>query len=318
MGQPFFSRLLKAASCSAPEIEAGQPCIRHWGNNTATAVVETVLAQLVRQLQTLGWVAQDPMAKSHSVLTAPVPTPPPSTPTLQLHPLVDALAARIRDCRDAMPELRPLAVDPDLEAISSTLDGEALFIRNELHQCRGLRKLHLETARLGLGLQILHCVFFPDPRYDLPVFGADIVASPAGISAAIVDLSPVLERLPAAVEQPLAALTLPPFEQVRELPAWGTIFSPYVRFIRPVNSTEEGWFVDLVERYLSVLRNAAVSLEPDASDAASTIERYQGQLSYCLQQKRNDKTRRVLEKAFSVEWADRYIEELLFDNPPAP
>jgi phycocyanobilin:ferredoxin oxidoreductase len=128
----------------------------------------------------------------------------------------------------------------------------------------------------------------------------------------------VLERLPAAVEQPLAALTLPPFEQVRELPAWGTIFSPYVRFIRPVNSTEEGWFVDLVERYLSVLRNAAVSLEPDASDAASTIERYQGQLSYCLQQKRNDKTRRVLEKAFSVEWADRYIEELLFDNPPAP
>ena len=87
-----------------------------------------------------------------------------------------------------MPELAPLAVDPALEAITATLDGEALFIRNELNQCRGLRKLHLETARLGLGLQILHCVFFPDPRFDLPVFGADIVASPAGISAAIVDL----------------------------------------------------------------------------------------------------------------------------------
>ena len=217
-----------------------------------------------------------------------------------------------------MPGLQPLAVDPELEAISSTLDGEALSIRNELHQCRGLRKLHLEIARLGLGLQILHCVFFPDPRYDLPIFGADIVASPAGISAAIVDLSPVLERLPASVEQPLAALSIPPFEQVRELPAWGTIFSPYVRFIRPVNSMEEAWFVDLVESYLTVLRGAVETLEPNASDAVSTIDRYQGQLSYCLQQKRNDKTRRVLEKAFSVEWADRYIEELLFDNPPTP
>ena len=64
---------------------------------------------------------------------------------------MDALADRIRECRSAMPELAPLAVDPALEAITATLDGEALFIRNELNQCRGLRKLHLETARLGLG-----------------------------------------------------------------------------------------------------------------------------------------------------------------------
>lgn len=231
---------------------------------------------------------------------------------------MDALADRIRECRSAMPELAPLAVDPALEAITATLDGEALFIRNELNQCRGLRKLHLETARLGLGLQILHCVFFPDPRFDLPVFGADIVASPAGISAAIVDLSPVRSDLPASVRQPLESISLPPFEQVRELPAWGTIFSPFVRFIRPVNSTEERWFVDLVGRYLDVLRQAVETTVPDPSDDPSTIDRYQGQLSYCLQQKRNDKTRRVLEKAFSVEWADRYIEELLFDNPPTP
>ena len=29
----------------------------------------------------------------------------------------------------------------------------------------------------------------------------------------------------------------------------------------------------------------------------------------------SDHTRRVLEKAFNPEWADRYIEELLFDDP---
>jgi phycocyanobilin:ferredoxin oxidoreductase len=26
----------------------------------------------------------------------------------------------------------------------------------------------------------------------------------------------------------------------------------------------------------------------------------------------------VLEKAFNPSWAERYIEELLFDDPPAP
>jgi len=228
------------------------------------------------------------------------------------------IKTRIRECRSQLPALDDLVVDPSLEEISASLDGEALFIRNELHHCRGLRKLHLETARLGLGLQILHCVFFPDPRFDLPVFGADLVASPAGISAAIVDLSPVTDRLPDAVRTPLEDLVLPPFQQVRALPPWGTIFSPYVRFIRPVDREEEGWFVDLVGSYLAILAAAIDQTEPDPPQAAPTIARYQGQLSYCLQQKRNDKTRRVLEKAFSPEWADRYIEELLFDNPPQP
>ena len=237
---------------------------------------------------------------------------------MELHPLVDAMAASIRTAREQLPDLCSLQVDPALEAITSTLDGQALFIRNELHQCRGLRKLHLETARLGLGLQILHCVFFPDPRFDLPVFGADVVASPAGISAAIVDLSPVGDDLPQVIKTALDPIELPPFEQVRDLPAWGTIFSPYVRFIRPVNAMEETWFVNLVGQYLDVMHKAVGSTSPDPSDDPTTIRRHQGQLSYCLQQKRNDKTRRVLEKAFSVEWADRYIEELLFDNPPEP
>lgn len=235
-----------------------------------------------------------------------------------IHPLVDALAERIRLSWQQLPELQPLPLDPELEAISGSLDGEALFIRNELRQCRGLRKLHLETARLGAGLQILHCVLFPDPRYDLPVFGADIVAGPAGVSAAIVDLSPVTAALPAAVAGPLALRPPRPFGQERELPAWGTIFSPFVRFVRPASPAEEQLFLEEVQDFLEVLAAAIRSGAPQASEHPATVERWQGQLRYCRHQKRNDKTRRVLEKAFNPAWADRYIEELLFDDPPAP
>jgi phycocyanobilin:ferredoxin oxidoreductase len=233
-----------------------------------------------------------------------------------VHPLVDALADRIRSCWQAMPELAPLAIDPELEAISGSLDGEALFIRNELKQCRGLRKLHLETARLGAGLQILHCVLFPDPRYDLPVFGADIVAGPAGVSAAIVDLSPVTGLLPAGIEQALARREKRVYQQERELPAWGSIFSPHVRFIRPVSEAEEQAFIADVTDVLDVLAAAIRASEAQPSDAPATVARWKGQLRYCKQQKQNDKTRRVLEKAFNPAWADRYIEELLFDDPP--
>ena len=238
-----------------------------------------------------------------------------SSAALGIHPLVDALAERIRQCWQGLPDLGALAVDPELEAISGSLDGEALFIRNELRQCRGLRKLHLETARLGAGLQILHCVFFPDPRYDLPVFGADIVAGRGVVSAAIVDLSPVSGALPDAVMRRLEALPRRSFSQERELPEWGSIFSPYVRFVRPADPAEEQQFIQVVVDFLEVLAAAAGEAEPQPIDHPDTVRRHQGQLSYCQQQKRNDKTRRVLEKAFNPQWADRYIEELLFDDP---
>jgi phycocyanobilin:ferredoxin oxidoreductase len=40
-----------------------------------------------------------------------------------------------------------------------------------------------------------------------------------------------------------------------------------------------------------------------------------GQRRYCSQQQQNDKTRRVLEKAFGESWADRYMTTVLFDLP---
>jgi len=234
---------------------------------------------------------------------------------LGIHPLMDALADRIRSCWDQLPQLQPLAIDPALEAITGSLDGDDLFIRNELRCSRGLRKLHLETARLGAGLQILHCVFFPDPHYDLPVFGADIVAGRGVVSAAIVDLSPVDQALPAAVSARLDTLPERRFSQERELPEWGSIFSPYVRFVRPADASEEQQFVALVGDFLDVIAAASADAPAKPTDHPDTVRRHHGQLSYCRQQKRNDKTRRVLEKAFNPEWADRYIEQLLFDDP---
>merc|ERR1712216_5696 len=146
---------------------------------------------------------------------------------------------RIRHHMRGLPELERSAMNPDLEEIDGVLNGTGVSIHNDLWRCRGLRKLHIEIARVGRNLEILHCVFFPDPRFDLPLFGVDLVVSTAGISAAIVDLSPVGAELPKSVSQELQALRMPIFQNIRELPTWGTIFSPFVHFIRPENAEEE-------------------------------------------------------------------------------
>ena len=123
-----------------------------------------------------------------------------------LHPLVESLAERIKQRRAELPELREFHLKSDMAAIKGRLEGEEIFLCNQMHSGKGIRKLHLEIASLGSGLQILHCVFFPDPRYDLPIFGTDVVVGPAGVSAAIVDLSPVSKELPFSISNQLEKL----------------------------------------------------------------------------------------------------------------
>ncbi len=238
-----------------------------------------------------------------------------STNEQRLHPLLESVAERIRFHRKSLKCLSTLELDPELRSIYGKFDGDDLLIINELHSAQGFRKLHLELASLGSALQILHCVFFPEPTYDLPIFGVDLVAGPEGISAAIVDLSPVSVELPISIKTELNKISFPPFKNVRELPSWGTIFSPYVKFIRPADISEENNFLELVEKYLITLISHTDNLQPELSTSISTIERFNGQRNYCEQQKRNDKTRSVLAKTFNSNWADRYINVVLFDSP---
>ena len=232
-----------------------------------------------------------------------------------LHPLLESTADLIRDSRRKLDNLSLLEFDPELKNIYKKVDGNDLFIINELHQARGFRKLHLEIARIGPNLQILHCVFFPDPRFDLPIFGVDLVASLTGISAAIVDLSPVSEDFPEEIYSKISAVNILDFNSVRPLPKWGTIFSSNVCFIKPESFEEEEKFLRIVENYLNTLISYTSKKDPESFSSQTTIERHQRQLSYCLQQKLNDKTRNVLAKTFSPIWAERYIDRVLFECP---
>lgn len=232
------------------------------------------------------------------------------------HPLVSRLAEALRPRWDHLPGRAPLEIAPDLEEVRGELEGEAMLIRNQLLCCRGLRKIHLETARVGRHLDILHCVMFPDPCFDLPLFGVDIVAARGVVSAAIVDLSPTDGPLPAAIAADLEARPRHAYRQPRDLPSWGEIFSPHVLFVRPADSIEEDAFIDDVLGVHDVLLRALVSSEPEPGSAPGSLRRLEGQRRYCRHQRSNDKTRRVLEVAFNPDWAERYISTLLFDDPP--
>lgn len=233
----------------------------------------------------------------------------------QQHPMIRQLADIIETVWQQHLTLSPYHLPEDLGYVEGRLEGEKLVIENACYQAPQFRKQHLELARVGKSLDILHCVMFPNPDYDLPMFGCDIVGGRGQVSAAIVDLSPVSRdrTLSTSYRDALAQLPQPEFSQPREIPTWGDIFSEACLFVRPTTPEEEQQFLQQVEGYLTIHCQQAIAAAPQPERRAEILA---GQNHYCTQQQQNDKTRRVLEKAFGDAWAERYMTTVLFDQAP--
>ena len=242
---------------------------------------------------------------------------PTSTTSLrsQQHPLIRQLADAIELIWQQHLELEPYTIPAELGYVEGKLEGEKLTIENRCYQTPQFRKLHLELAKVGNTLDILHCVMFPRPDYALPMFGCDLVGGRGQISAAIADLSPLSQdrSLPTQYATALQALPQPNFSQPRELPVWGDIFSQFCTFIRPGSSQEEVMFLERVQAFLEIHCQQAIAAQP--AGAAQQAEILAAQQDYCTKQQQNDKTRRVLEKAFGKDWAEHYMTTILFDLP---
>ena len=233
----------------------------------------------------------------------------------QQHSLIRQLADSIEAAWSRHLELSPYPMPAELGYVEGKLEGEKLTIENRCHQTPQFRKLHLELAKVGTNLDILHCVMFPRIEYALPMFGCDLVGGRGQISAAIADLSPLNSdrTLSAEYASPLQALPTLNFSQSRDLPDWGDIFSQFCIFIRPGSPQEEAMFLARVEAFLEIHCTRAIAASPSSTEQQREI--LSAQQYYCNKQRQNDKTRRVLEKAFGNDWADYYMTTVLFDLP---
>ncbi|MBE9180945.1 phycocyanobilin:ferredoxin oxidoreductase [Oculatella sp. LEGE 06141] len=232
----------------------------------------------------------------------------------QQHPLIHRLADCIESVWQQHLDLSPYHLPEDLGYVEGRLEGEKLIIENRCYQTPQFRKLHMELAKVGNVLDILHCVMFPRAEYVLPMFGTDLVGGRGQISMAIADLSPISHdrTLPTGYQSDLEALPAFQFAQSRDLPDWGNIFSTFCVFGRPGTPDEEDQFLARVKAFLEVHCQQAIATSPTPEHQA---EMSAGQAHYCAKQQQNDKTRRVLEKAFGQEWAERYMTTVLFDRP---
>ena len=175
------------------------------------------------------------------------------TKTKLTDPLILDLLQNIREHRSMLDNLKKINIDPDLTNVISNEIGKEVVIENEFHKAKGFRKLHIEAAEFSKNLKILHCVFFPDPKFDIPIFGMDLVKVNDIVSAAIVDLSPTSNNQINKYEKLLSEVDKSSFSSLREIPDWGEIFSENVLFASLKSESEKNDFCRVVDQYLSVL-----------------------------------------------------------------
>jgi len=234
------------------------------------------------------------------------------TTTKLLDPFILSLVRNIGEKRSLLNNLESININPDFLNIVSDNQGCEFYIENQFHKARGFRKLHVEIAEFSNNLKILHCVFFPDPNFNIPIFGLDLVKVNDVITAAIVDLSPVSGSINYELESQLKEVNKDDFGIKRKIPDWGDIFSKYVFFASLKNEKDQNYFYKKVDDYIKILLNISTDILPD-EEPKNIHERSYYQKKYCIQQMKNEKTSMVLLKYFNKKWVDSYIREILFD-----
>ena len=234
-----------------------------------------------------------------------------SIKTKSIDPFIFSLVKNIGVKRSLLDDIEPIETKKEFANIECKEEGREFYIENEFHKAKRFRKLHVEVAEFSNNLKILHCVFFPDPFFNIPIFGLDLVKTKKIVSAAIVDLSPV-SKINNPIYEILDDVQKDGFTMKREIPEWGDIFSKNVFFASLMNQNEQNIFYDIVDQYLTILVDLSKELKPDIN-TDDINERTNFQRNYCKQQMKNEKTSLVLLKYFDKSWVERYIKEILFD-----
>ena len=232
---------------------------------------------------------------------------------------------------EAVDKLQPLGLEtypiPLLFLSKESITGSATrrqLVKTFTWACRAskLRQIRAACIEAGKTASVLNFVICPEPNYNLPFFGADLVTLPGGHLLAL-DLQPAL-KTKAWHTSPVWSRLMPIFERWQaELPTGGPVpdeaqpfFSPCFLWTRlPLGKEGDEIISRLIQPAFSEYLGLYLSLVEEAT-VVSPDRRKQlllGQKLYYSYRAEKDPARGMLSRFHGSEWTESYIHEVLFD-----
>ena len=196
-------------------------------------------------------------------------------------PFLDHAIATLKEQID----LEPYPIPPGFERKEGVMGKgkrqEKVLTTSHAWQSNKLRQIRAAHVQGGNSLQVLNFVIFPQPNYDLPFFGADLVTLPGGHLIAL-DMQPLFRDDPNYQKK----YTEPEVVQTRVLAA----------------------FKDYLQAYLNFVNQAEL-----VSDPEELVTVLQAQKRYINYRAEKDPARGMFTRLYGSEWTEEYIHGFLFD-----
>lgn len=158
------------------------------------------------------------------------------------------------------------------------------------------KRIHLERY-INKNIKVLHLVCVPQPFYDLPIFGLDIVEINGKITMICADYTPM--------PSPTFKLNM---KGNRSRPAWGEFFSNdlFLDIPKDLEDANEkiSKIMTVFNNYLNVNNAGLIIVNP--------IHNLKRHNKYMKNQRQNTKTFKALKRHIGEELAKKFISQVLF------
>lgn len=144
---------------------------------------------------------------------------------------------------------------------------------------------------------VVHCCVFPWDTDPAPIFGFDVIGGESKITGVFMDLSPTIGS-----GYPFTGIDV---GRSRDRPEWGDIFSEHWLACRPTPDE----MVLIGNEAVRVLRGYLQTLGLRSGDRGTIVA---GQNRYCLQQQKNEHTRKALVNLLGQDGAEEFMSTVLF------
>jgi 15,16-dihydrobiliverdin:ferredoxin oxidoreductase len=220
---------------------------------------------------------------------------------------------------ERLPGLRDLAFDDDLELAVSAAPRPASRMESWCFQSDHFRKIRCTYIDAGPQAQVLNSLWYPQPQYDLPVLGLDLLSF-GEKKLCVIDMQP----LPASRERhhelvrPLDAVRqkYPLFlgEKSNKIYDDNLFFSPVMLFGRfkdrhEVDNTLYPVFCEYLDFYIDLVKGCA----PD-HDAALMATVLDGHREYDQYNSERDPAIGLFKSYYGDGFAQRYVYDFLFTS----
>lgn len=216
-------------------------------------------------------------------------------------------------------ELTPRPIPIGLDRNVSERGRNPATIQSWCYSSPEMRKLRYTYIDAGEAAQVFNAVLYPQPCYDSPVLGIDLLSFGKKKILVVIDFQPLFrdEAYRARYIEPMAEMYGRYGDLAQNLGMKfydaNQYFSKYLLFAKTDEETVENRvlpaFRDYVDAYIELIKQA----EPN-HDPASVSRIVKAQQEYDQYSAERDPAHGLFSSYFGADWADRFLYEFLFED----